>query len=278
MKTKKAHCNTSAHINCNRLQYTCTLTRQHTATHMQLTLQHIATHLHTHTAHCNTPANSLCNTLQHTCILTLQHTAAHLHTHTATHCNTPAHSLCNTPAHLHCNTLQHTCTLTLPVRHSQMMSVLSFPVCCSVLQCVAVCRSALQRALSHTHHLRARLANRRLCRRRKFLNLNRRACHASQFPHAKFNFTTTRTACASAWRVLHACCSRAPSSQSWSICFASRTQQAVNFSSTTVFVRIQLLHDLSTRPATCTRTCCSVCCSVCLSLQHVTCHSYTNLL
>ena len=124
----------------------------------------------------------------------------------------------------------------------------------------------LQRALSHTHHLRARLANRRLCRRRKFLNLNRRACHASQFPHAKFNFTTTRTACASAWRVLHACCSRAPSSQSWSIPFASRTQQAVNFSSTTVFVRIQLLHDLSTRPATCTRTCCIVCCSVCCSV------------
>jgi len=151
-------------------------------------------------------------------------------------------------------------------------------VCCSVLQCVAVCCSMLQRAPSHTHHLRARLANRRVCRRRKFLNLNRRACHASQFPHAKFNFTTSRTACASAWRVLRACCSRASSSQSGSIRFASRTQQAVNFSSTTVFVRIQLLHDLSTRPATCTRTCCSVCCSVCCSLQHVTCNPYTHLL
>jgi len=88
---------------------------------------------------------------------TLQHTATHCNTlqHTATHCNTLQHTA------THCNTLQHTATHlheweadeekkieTREVadersQHHPPWRVLRQidPVCCSVLQCVAVCCS-----------------------------------------------------------------------------------------------------------------------------------------
>ena len=77
--------------------------------------------------HCNTLQHTAthCNTLQHTATHcnTLQYTAAHCNTlqHTATHCNTPQHTA------THCNTQCPDPPLSLKC------------VCCSVLQCVAVC-------------------------------------------------------------------------------------------------------------------------------------------
>ena len=70
--------------------------------------------------------------------------------HTATHCNTlqPTATHCNPLHHTapHCNTLQHTISATtLNLFHSRNFFVVStvccsvFAVCCSVLQCVAVC-------------------------------------------------------------------------------------------------------------------------------------------
>jgi len=86
----------------------------------------------------------------HQCALqhTRQHTATHCNTlqHTATHGNTRQHSA------THCNTLQHTATLferflsqiagatniySLYLSYPHLL--VSVSVCCSVLQCVAVC-------------------------------------------------------------------------------------------------------------------------------------------
>ena len=78
--------------------------------------------------------------------------AAHcnaLQQHTATHCNTLQHTA------THCNTLQHIATLNLvytsyTTKHqgsSEMRSAREIwvsAVCCSVLQCVAVCYCVLQ--------------------------------------------------------------------------------------------------------------------------------------
>jgi len=103
-------------------------------------LQHTATHCNTlqHTA--NTATH--CNTMQHStthCII-LQHTATHCNTlpHTATHWNTLQHTT------THCNTLQNTAThrggdyQVLIIRYA-VDCYTDIAVCCSVLQCVAVC-------------------------------------------------------------------------------------------------------------------------------------------
>jgi len=102
-------------------------------------LQHAATH---------------CSILQHTAILlawpvvmsrvtycnTLQHAGVYYNTlqHTATHCNTLQHTA------THCNTLQHTAYFGI-FWHGVTPSMrdMTYSVCCSVLQCVAVCCSML---------------------------------------------------------------------------------------------------------------------------------------
>jgi len=75
----------------------------------------------------------------------VQHTATHCNTlqHTATHCNTPQHTA------THCNTLQHTAIFashlhTLCTPSGRWLYQEGHPprlvaVCCSALQCVAVC-------------------------------------------------------------------------------------------------------------------------------------------
>jgi len=126
------HCNTLQHTtitHCNTLQ--------HTATHCN-TLQHTAAHAqHTHCgcecALCRAPYSTLqllathCNTLQRTATHcnTLQHTATHYITlqNTATHCNAPP---------------------PLPLAKAVRKDCKRDRECCSVLQCVVVCRSVLQ--------------------------------------------------------------------------------------------------------------------------------------
>ena len=96
-----------------------------------------------------------CNTLQHIAIPcnTLQHSTAHYTTlqHTATHCNTLHHSAAHGGTVPHsatqCNSLQHTPThcnrWMLQTAADLWSSRFRTVVCCSVLQCVAVCCSVL---------------------------------------------------------------------------------------------------------------------------------------
>ena len=68
---------------------------------------------------------------------TLQHTATHCKTlqRTATHCNTLQRTA------THCNTLQHTTMLPATAFGDLDSLDLTVAVCCSMLQCVAVCCS-----------------------------------------------------------------------------------------------------------------------------------------
>jgi len=143
------HCNTLQHAatRCNALQRTATRGRedlrsaQRTATQCNIALQC--------TTHCNALQHKAthCNTLQHTATNTLQHTVAHCNTlqHTVAHRNTLQHTA---PP---CNALQHTATLCNT--SSSFIGGLFVSCICwhrtsqetaRVLQCVAVCCSALQ--------------------------------------------------------------------------------------------------------------------------------------
>ena len=101
-----------------------------------------------------------CNTLQHAAKhrTTLQHTATHCNTlqHTAAHCNTLQHTAtrCNTMQHkeTHCNINRspaHSETCYLPsITATMIQSVVQLQYvvgCCSVLRCVAVRCTMLQR-------------------------------------------------------------------------------------------------------------------------------------
>ena len=119
----------------------CTLQLQHTATHCN-TLQHTATH---------------CNTLQQTATHCnrLQHTATHYESYGSWAMPQPCHTYESRTA-THCNTLQHTATHCNRL-HATAMSHLWITCVtwliihrwCSVLQCVAVCCSVLQRVSDH---------------------------------------------------------------------------------------------------------------------------------
>ena len=127
-------------MQCTTLHLSIGTALQRTATHCNA-LQHTATH---------------CNALQHTATHcnALQHIATHCNTlqHTATHCNTLQHTA------THCDTLQRylvdqgyafkvvTCLET--ARGDDLFSmkkvhITYVAVCCSALQCAAVCRSVL---------------------------------------------------------------------------------------------------------------------------------------
>ena len=167
-----AHCSTLQHTatHCNTLQLIETHRRRPKTWTIVNTLQHTATH-------CNTLQNTAthCNTPQYTGgvqdKVNYQHTATHCNTlqHTATHCKTLHHTA------PHCNTqLQPRRTLRmifwsaeeigslggksyfesnlLPTETLAIAIELDFGImnpsghttlCCSVLQCVVVCRSVL---------------------------------------------------------------------------------------------------------------------------------------
>ena len=128
------HCNSlqSTATHCCALLHTAThcYTLLHTATHRNK-LQHTATHQHTNTlqrtaTHCNA----------------LQHTATYCNTlhYTATHCDTLQHMMVHpTKAVLYvvcaCNT-----SIRRVVRASEAHQIC---MCCSVLQCVAMCCTVL---------------------------------------------------------------------------------------------------------------------------------------
>jgi len=144
------HCNTQTHtatrcnqMQCRALQHTDTHcnTLQHTATHCNVQngeiLRHGADAIKCHAAHCNTLTH--CNTLQHTAHTQSGNNTAHCDT--LTHCNT-------------LNTLRTHKVETILQSADGLLSLVLRPpaspphltwrllqVRCSVLQCVAVCRS-----------------------------------------------------------------------------------------------------------------------------------------
>jgi len=131
-------------------------TLRHTATHCN-TLQHTAIHYYRRSARwesCMRESDSMSH-VGMTSNATLQHTATHCDTlqHTATHCNTLQHTA------THCYTLlPEVCALGILHERKRLAEVfagcfdpflvlcrwLLKPVCCSVVQCVAVCCSVLE--------------------------------------------------------------------------------------------------------------------------------------
>ena len=135
-------------------------TMQHTAMHCNSVLSSpalTATHNASHCNHCNTQRNTLQHTATPCCALLseLQQTATNCNTlqDTATSCCALLSELQHTATH--CNTLQLHAALSCPCRafvsRVQVSVVtcvrrlchMSTSLCCSVLQCVAVCCSLL---------------------------------------------------------------------------------------------------------------------------------------
>jgi len=119
-------------------------TLKHTAPHCNI-LQHTECNAVRHAAtNCNKLTATHCSTLQHTHHNALQHTATlqDWMQHTATHCNTLQHTATlqehsARPSHLQADIFKSQLAIQVTELHDFVLQCVV--VCCSVLQCVAVC-------------------------------------------------------------------------------------------------------------------------------------------